>query len=48
LRGRPSNRRIDPQDRAKVIAAYQAELMGFGPTFAADDQRQLESASDDN
>jgi hypothetical protein len=36
LRGRPSNRRIDPQDRGKVIVAYQAELVGFGPTFAAE------------
>jgi hypothetical protein len=36
LRGRPSNRQIDPQARGKVVAAYQAELMGFGPTFAAE------------
>jgi len=36
LRGRPSNRRIDPEHRQRVIAAYRAELVGFGPTFAAE------------
>jgi hypothetical protein len=36
LRGRPSNRRIDPRQRRQVIDAYRAELTGFGPTFAAE------------
>ena len=36
LRGRPSNRRIDPAHRAKVLARCGAELKGFGPTFAAE------------
>lgn len=36
LRGRPSNRRIDPRQRRQVIDAYKAELTGFGPTFAAE------------
>jgi hypothetical protein len=36
LRGRPSNRQIDPAHRAKVLARYGAELEGFGPTFAAE------------
>ena len=43
LRGRPSNSRIDPEHRQKVIAAYREELMGFGPTFASEKlaQRKL-------
>jgi hypothetical protein len=36
LRGRPSNRRIEPAHRAKVLARYRAELGGFGATFAAE------------
>jgi hypothetical protein len=36
LRGRPSNRRIAPAHRAKVLARCRAELRGFGPTFAAE------------
>jgi len=36
LRGRPSNRRIDPAHRQKVLAQYRTELAGFGPTFAAE------------
>ncbi len=36
LRGRPSNRRIDPSHRQKVLAAYRDQLLGFGPTFAAE------------
>jgi len=36
LRGRPSNRRIAPAYRKKVIEHYRMELAGFGPTFAAE------------
>lgn len=36
LRGRPSNRRIAPEYRRQVLAAYRGELDGFGPTFAAE------------
>jgi hypothetical protein len=36
LRGRPSNHRIDLEQRQKVLAIYRAELAGFGPTFAAE------------
>jgi hypothetical protein len=36
LRGRPSNRRIDPAHRRKVLAHYRAKLADFGPTFAAE------------
>jgi hypothetical protein len=36
LRGRPSNRRLSKAFRQKVLSAYRAELMGFGPTFAAE------------
>jgi hypothetical protein len=40
LRGRPSNRRIDPAYREKVLSQCRAELMGFGPTFAAEKLRE--------
>jgi hypothetical protein len=36
LRGRPSNARIAPEHRRKVLAAYQAEFGDFGPTMAAE------------
>lgn len=36
LRGKPSNGRIAPEHRQKVIEAYRQELMGFGPTFASE------------
>jgi transposase len=36
LRGRPSNARHDPVERAQIIAAYRAALAGFGPTLAAE------------
>ena len=36
LRGRPSNSRIEPEHRRKVIDAYRQEFMGFGPTFASE------------
>lgn len=36
LRGRPSNRRLDEQLRADVVAAYRKEYADFGPTFACE------------
>ena len=36
LRGRPSNARIDPDHRRKVLAAYRGEYPDFGPTMAAE------------
>jgi Helix-turn-helix domain len=36
LRGRPSNRRRDPTLRTRVLAAYRAQYLGFGPTFAVE------------
>jgi transposase InsO family protein len=36
LRGRPSNRCIDPCYRKKVVAQYKAQFEGFGPTMAAE------------
>jgi len=41
LRGRPSNARIDPGHRRKVIDAYRQEFMGFGPTFASEKLAEL-------
>ena len=43
LRGRASNRRIDPSHRQKVLAVYRQEFMDFGPTFASEKlaERQL-------
>jgi hypothetical protein len=36
LRGRPSNSRIEPEHRRKVMDAYRQEFIGFGPTFASE------------
>jgi hypothetical protein len=36
LRGRPSNGRIEPEHRRKVLAAYREDFVGFGPTFASE------------
>src|SRR5215471_303766 len=36
LRGRPSNRRIDPAHRQKVLEAYRQRYADFGPTFASE------------
>ena len=36
LRGKPSNRRIDPALRRKILAAYRRDYSGFGPTFASE------------
>jgi hypothetical protein len=34
LRGRPSNRRLEPSVRTKALAMYRRELMGFHPKHA--------------
>src|SRR5437879_8540108 len=34
LRGRPSNRRLDPAQRQKVLDAYRRDYPDFGPTLA--------------
>lgn len=36
LRGRPSNARIDEEDRRKVLSRYRERYLGFGPTLAAE------------
>jgi Helix-turn-helix domain len=36
LRGRPSNRRVDPPLKKSALALYRAKYMGFGPTLAAE------------
>jgi transposase len=36
LRGRPSNHRIDPAQRQKVLEAYRRDYPDFGPTFASE------------
>ena len=36
LRGRPSNRRTDPEVRRKVLQAYRRRYPDFGPTLAAE------------
>jgi transposase len=36
LRGRPSNRRLDPALRQKVLQAYRRRYADFGPTFASE------------
>src|SRR5438105_1608007 len=36
LRGRPSNHRLDPAFRARVLEAYRLRYPDFGPTFASE------------
>src|SRR5436190_2340707 len=36
LRGKPSNRRLQPELRQQVLAAYRADFADFGPTFASE------------
>src|SRR5579872_587305 len=36
LRGKPSNHRIDPTLRRKILAAYRRDYPDFGPTFASE------------
>ena len=35
-RGRPSNRRLDPSSRERVLARFRERYADFGPTFAAE------------
>ena len=35
-RGKPSNRRIAPRLKNKIIECYRTKYSGFGPTFAAE------------
>jgi hypothetical protein len=36
LQGKPSNRRLDPQLRERVLVAYQQDFADFGPTLAGE------------
>jgi transposase len=36
LRGQPSNRRLDPQLRERILREYRKKFTGFGPTFASE------------
>jgi hypothetical protein len=36
LRGQPSNHRLDPAMRRKILAAYRRRYADFGPTFASE------------
>jgi hypothetical protein len=36
LRGRPSNRRVDPEIRREALKLYRFKYIGFGPTLAAE------------
>jgi hypothetical protein len=36
LRGQPSNRRLDPKLRQKVVRTYRRRFADFGPTFASE------------
>src|SRR3954467_9448690 len=36
LRGRPSNRRADPEARRRVLRAYRRSYRDFGPTLASE------------
>jgi len=36
LRGQPSNRRLDPQLRQRILREYRKKFAGFGPTFASE------------
>lgn len=48
-RGKPSNRRIEDQVKARVIKLYQERYKGFGPTLAAEKllERQRIQVSDE-
>ena len=35
LRGRPSNRRADPEHKSRVVELYRKQYGDFGPTLAA-------------
>lgn len=36
LRGRPSNRRLDPKLKQRALASYRAQYAGLGPTHASE------------
>jgi len=36
LRGRASNRRLDPKDKQKILRAYRKDFADFGPTLACE------------
>jgi transposase len=36
LRGRPSNRRLDPKTKQQILRAYRKEFADFGPTLASE------------
>jgi hypothetical protein len=36
LRGRPSNRRLDPKVKQKILRAYRKDFADFGPTLASE------------
>jgi hypothetical protein len=42
LRGRPSNRRIDPAVRQQVLDTYRQRFGDFGPTFACEKLAELD------
>jgi hypothetical protein len=48
LRGQPSNRRLDPKLRRRVLQVYRKDFPDFGPTFAAEKlaERGLEVSPD--
>jgi hypothetical protein len=41
LRGQPSNHRLDPKLRQKVLRAYRQRFADFGPTFASEKLAEL-------
>jgi transposase len=41
LRGRPSNRRLKPELRQRVLATYRERFPDFGPTFACEKLAEL-------
>src|SRR2546426_6147137 len=36
LRGRPSNRQLDPSLKRRALELYRRKYLGFGPTLAAE------------
>src|SRR5579871_2130453 len=42
LRGRPSNRRLEPQYRQQVLDTYRQRFADFGPTFACEKLAELD------
>lgn len=48
LRGRRSNRQLDPELRKRVLGAYRKQYMGFGPTLACEKlaEQELQVSAD--